>query len=90
MVENTSTENWESKVISLAKSSLVLSALSIILGPITFIPGIICSHAARRLANNHEINSSSMFLWISLIFAYSMGAIMTFLIIIVLFSVFEK
>jgi len=43
-VENISTP---SRTSGLAIASLILSTLSVVLGPFGFIPGIICGHLAR-------------------------------------------
>jgi hypothetical protein len=41
----------QSKSLGLAISSLVLSILSIVIGPFGCIPGIICGHLARKKAD---------------------------------------
>jgi hypothetical protein len=45
----------------MAIASLILSCLSIILGPFGSVPGIICGHAARaRIRRNSELSGDGL------------------------------
>ena len=49
------------KTSGLAIASLVLSLLTLLIGPFGFIPGIICGHIARaKIANNPNLKGSGL------------------------------
>jgi hypothetical protein len=53
MAEYSQNGTTEPQVFGLALASVIMSSCSILLGPLGFIPGIICGHLARQRAKGN-------------------------------------
>ena len=82
-LESTSTPVAKSKYSVMAAVSLSLSCLSVLIGPLGYIPGIIFGHAARsECKRNPELMGSGMAL-AGLLIGY-LGLILTIIVVVLI------
>ena len=72
----------------LAIASLILSCLTVFLGPFGCLPGIVCGHLARKQIRQHPDIRGREFALAGLIVGYAYLAIVLMLILAIVFFVF--